>query len=428
MQNTLLTYPYPHQQQQQQSQHHHHHHHSPHHQQHPISHNHRYQRNNYKLNKSSSLSSYTSRYPLYATDWSFQNNTSRILLSSYQEDSTNKIQVVYGTLNNNLSLSESTDPIDSINSISSSSISSTSSSNTNSSSSNSHLYPFWNFNNKSSDCSVKYPVSRVQWDPSMNNERFATTSECLRIYEVDHSSPLGTNIIERAKLFNSKNLSTNQLPPMTSFDWNKTNPTDLITCSIDTTCTVWNLTKETYSAKTQLIAHDNVVYDVKYIFGDSNIFSSCSADGSVRLFDLRNLEQSTIIYESTNNSKLVRLSTCNYNANQIAVLQQDSNEIIILDLRNISLPIYKLSNHSSTVNSIAWHPSKNILLTGSDDCQAFIYNFELHSQNNDFNVSNKDLLPVSKYSTDSEINYVCWSPNGEWAGLTSGTQFQSCIV
>ena len=47
------------------------------------------------------------------------------------------------------------------------------------------------------------------------------------------------------------------------------------------------------AAKTQLIAHDKEVYDIAFAQG-KNVFASVGADGSVRLFDLRNLEHSTI--------------------------------------------------------------------------------------------------------------------------------------
>jgi WD repeat-containing protein 68 len=51
------------------------------------------------------------------------------------------------------------------------------------------------------------------------------------------------------------------------------------------------------TAKTQLIAHDKEVFDVRFCAGSVDVFVSCGADGSVRMFDLRSLEHSTIIYE-----------------------------------------------------------------------------------------------------------------------------------
>ena len=117
--------------------------------------------------------------------------------------------------------------------------------------------------------------------------------------------------------------------PLTSFDWNDVDVKRVGTCSIDTTCTVWDV--ERGVVDTQLIAHDREVYDMAW--GGAGVFASVrcgarrgatgasvercvlpsqktdisndlplrldrSADCSVRVFDLRDKEHSTIIYES----------------------------------------------------------------------------------------------------------------------------------
>ena len=50
----------------------------------------------------------------------------------------------------------------------------------------------------------------------------------------------------------------------------------------------------------QLIAHDRPgeVYDVAWLPGSTDIFVSVGADGSLRAFDFRSLEHSTILYET----------------------------------------------------------------------------------------------------------------------------------
>lgn len=76
------------------------------------------------------------------------------------------------------------------------------------------------------------------------------------------------------------------------------------TSSIDTTCTIWDINTQT--ARTQLIAHDREVFDLAFSRG-TDVFASVGADGSVRLFDLRSLEHSTIIYETPKLEPLLRL-------------------------------------------------------------------------------------------------------------------------
>ena len=55
-------------------------------------------------------------------------------------------------------------------------------------------------------------------------------------------------------------LPATSLPPITSLSWNAVSPNSVVTCSIDTTATLWDVTNQT--AVTQLIAHDKAVYDL----------------------------------------------------------------------------------------------------------------------------------------------------------------------
>lgn len=71
---------------------------------------------------------------------------------------------------------------------------------------------------------------------------------------------------------------------MTSFDWSSNRLETIITCSIDTTCSIWDINKE--SLVKTLIAHDKEVFDVSFS-PDPDIFATVGADGSVRHFDIR---------------------------------------------------------------------------------------------------------------------------------------------
>ena len=70
-----------------------------------------------------------------------------------------------------------------------------------------------------------------------------------------------------------------------------------------------------------------------------HVFSSCGSDGSCRLFDLRSLEHSTIIYESPNLDPLLRLEWNKQDPNYLATFKVDSQKTIILDIRVPSLPV-----------------------------------------------------------------------------------------
>lgn len=64
-----------------------------------------------------------------------------------------------------------------------------------------------------------------------------------------------------------------------------------------------------------------------------DIFASVGADGSVRMFDLRSLEHSTIIYETHDLTPLMRLSWNKQDPNYLAAILTDSAKTVILDIR-----------------------------------------------------------------------------------------------
>ena len=233
----------------------------------------------------------------------------------------------------------------------------------------------------------------------------ATTGDYLRLWQVNDDG-----VTMKALLNNNKN--SEFCAPLTSFDWNDVDPTILGTASIDTTCTIWNV--ETGQAKTQLIAHDKEVYDIAFA-PDINIFSSVGADGSVRMFDLRSLDHSTIIYESPGLSPLLRLAWNKQDPNYIATFIMDQNKVIILDIRSPTVPVTELMGHSASVNGIAWAPhSSEHICTAGEDRQALIWELS--------NLPRPVEDPVLAYTAEGEVNSLHWSAlQTDWISATFNT-------
>ncbi|CAI8033872.1 DDB1- and CUL4-associated factor 7 [Geodia barretti] len=206
-----------------------------------------------------------------------------------------------------------------------------------------------------------YPTTKVIWipDPATHYpDLLATSGDYLRLWRVDSNG----QVHPECMLNNNRN--SEFCAPLTSFDWNETDPNIVGTSSIDTTCTIWGLEtgqvlgKVTGSVRTQLIAHDKEVHDIAFtkLGGGRDVFASVGADGSVRLFDLRNLEHSTILYEDHKQLPLMRLSWNKQDPNYLATFAMESSEVIILDVRVPSVPVSRLCNHRAPVNGIAWAP------------------------------------------------------------------------
>eukprot|EP00033_Pygsuia_biforma_P002095 GCRY01002326.1.p1 GENE.GCRY01002326.1~~GCRY01002326.1.p1 ORF type:complete len:338 (-),score=33.39 GCRY01002326.1:26-1039(-) len=257
-----------------------------------------------------------------------------------------------------------------------------------------------------------YPATKISFIPSRNlnyPDLFATCGDFIRIW-----APQSEGVIKLHTVF-TQHGKKEYCAPQTSFDWNETDPNLLASSSIDTTITIWDV--ETSSPRTQLIAHDKEVYDVCWNTG-IDTFASVGSDGSVRMFDLRSLEHSTIIYESPDLAPLLRLSWNKMDNNYLATFMADSREAIILDIRVPSLPVAELSAHTACLNSCHWAPHSSChVCTTADDSNALIWDLS--------NLPKSVEQPVFQYEANSEINNMAWTPAmPDWMAVAYGSNVQ----
>ncbi|KAI9856088.1 MAG: hypothetical protein M1824_005683 [Vezdaea acicularis] len=333
---------------------------------------------------------------------------------------------------------------------------------------------------KLAEATHPYPVTRILWEPPSSQKQttdlLATSGDHLRLWSLppNASASSASNSITRtsnshnpaphkltplALLSNSK--SPEHTAPLTSLDWNTLSPSLIITSSIDTTCTIWDI--PTLTAKTQLIAHDKEVFDVRFCANSVDVFVSCGADGSVRMFDLRSLEHSTIIYEPsekgdkesgsgkmspttaqqtmTYSPPLLRLAASPHDAHLLATFSQDSNIIRILDVRQPGQALLELQGHSASVNCIEWSPSRRgTLATGGDDSLVLLWdllnqgnaaatptasiNGVPHGQAGTTNDHGR--APAASWRCEYEVGNLSWAPQsaltsqGDWLGVSGG--------
>ncbi|KAL7006829.1 hypothetical protein EMMF5_003715 [Cystobasidiomycetes sp. EMM_F5] len=316
-----------------------------------------------------------------------------------------------------------------------------------------------------------YPVTKVDFSPaslasklqasaasgSESREMLASTSDCLRLWDlagpqeglqspksnfVGRQTPRSSySLSERSTLTNSKGDVT---APLTSFCWSTISPSSIVTSSIDTTCTIWDIS--TNQAVTQLISHDREVFDVAWSPNSKDVFASVGADGSVRSFDLRQLDHSTILYESasTNGSRargtpLLRLAFNPNDANTMAVLHADSPIITVLDVRSPGLAIAELRSHSAAVNGIAWQGSSAssnssngyhdypdtgsaMLASVGDDSQVLLWNtIQPNSENRQKQTLPRTFsLPNSAATMPFAVDSVAWGGGRDYLAIAMG--------
>jgi len=183
----------------------------------------------------------------------------------------------------------------------------------------------------------------------------------LRIWAISehgvHMASLMNNLTSKAE--------TDVCPPMTSFDWCEIDVGMIVTASVDSSCTVWDI--ETGQAKMQLIAHDQQVSDTAFA-PQSDIFASVGSDGSFRIFDPRTIDHSTVVYESDDKMALSRLAWNKHNTNYVAVTEAYRSKFIVLDIRNATDPLGEYQGHTGSITSLSWspHSAHHLLTTGTD--------------------------------------------------------------
>eukprot|EP00903_Cladosiphon_okamuranus_P016007 g14781.t1 len=263
-----------------------------------------------------------------------------------------------------------------------------------------------------------YPPTKIMWSPdkSQNStDLLATTGDYLRLWSVDEQEPGGVKL---HSLLNN-NTNAEYCSPLTSFDWCEADPATVGTSSIDTTCTIWDVA--TGTPKTQLIAHDKEVYDIAFA-RTKDIFASVGADGSVRMFDLRSLEHSTIIYETHDLTPLMRLSWNKQDPNYLAAILTDSSKTVILDIRVPSLPVAMLGGHQSAVSAIAWAPHSSChICTAGADCQSLIWDLSCVPSSVPKAVED----PILAYTAEEQVNQLQWSASHpEWIAIAFANKMQ----
>jgi len=272
-----------------------------------------------------------------------------------------------------------------------------------------------------------YPSTKIMFIPDPKGiypDLLATTGDYLRLWK------LGGHNGASLEVMLNNNRTSDYCAPLTSSDWNETDLSLIGTSSIDTTCTIWQI--ETGQAigntaraiegtvKTQLIAHDKEVYDIAFskLATGREIFASVGADGSVRMFDLRHMEYSTIVFEEPNRKPLLRLAWNKSDHNYLATFARGSNEAYILDVRVPSMPIATLQNHSASISGIAWAPHSPVhICTAGDDSQALIW--DLH------NMPRPIEDPILAYAAGGAINHVDWSNlYTDWISICYGRSLE----
>jgi len=253
---------------------------------------------------------------------------------------------------------------------------------------------------------IELPCTKLKWSPFSNSSILAASSDAMRIYSFNQDMNklyLNTTLV-KTKQYNA---------PITSFDWNINNSAILGTVSIDTTATIWDVNKSTMIK--QIIVHDKDVYDICFSKKFENYFITTGADGSIRGFDLRSLEESDVLFENQDLTPMTRICFNSQNEHFVAALCLEKNYFYIIDLRKKEEYV-TYNAHTNVVNAMAWSPKSNAhICTVSDDKTAYLWDI----------LDKNDDDPKMAFKANNPINNVDWSEsNQEWVAIVANKELQ----
>jgi WD repeat-containing protein 68 len=315
---------------------------------------------------SKQIYSYTTNYELYSMSFQFNNLLPRFALGSYELSNKNYIEIV-------------------------------------------EFYQ--NKFKKVHTMSIEFPCTKLKWSPFKNSQILAASSDAMRIYSYNQDY---NKLYLNSTLVKNKQFSA----PITSFDFNVRNEAILGTVSIDTTATIWDIKKSTIIK--QIIVHDKDVYDICFSKQFDNFFITAGADGSIRGFDLRNLNESDVLFETQDLTPITRIAFNPTNDYFISALCLEKNYFHIIDIRKKEEIYATYNTHTNIVNAMVWSPvSQSHLCTVGDDKMAYMW--EIVDKTTDD--------PFMSYRSKAAINNVDWSEaNSEWLGIVSNKELQLLMV
>ena len=151
--------------------------------------------------------------------------------------------------------------------------------------------------------------------------------------------------------------------PITSADWSKFDPYICVASCVDGTATVVDLNRNQAVSKIQ--THEQPVYDISFC-STSSTFVTAGLDGSMRIFDLRDLQSFLIFYQAA--MPIQRAMISPFEGYHVAALVKGSSRAVIIDNRKPGQSCALCGGSDAPITGMSWSKlSPSRLFTGHAD-------------------------------------------------------------
>ncbi|KAK4055532.1 Ribosome assembly protein rrb1 [Microbotryomycetes sp. JL201] len=130
------------------------------------------------------------------------------------------------------------------------------------------------------------------------------------------------------------------------------------------------------SSPKPFVSHTDSVEDLQWSPSEPTVFASCSADKSIRVWDIRVKDRKSVIGVAGAHESDVNVISWNLKTNYLLASGGDEGAIKIWDLRNFKgtkapapSPVAAFNWHTAPITSIEWHPTEEscFAASGADD-------------------------------------------------------------
>lgn len=187
----------------------------------------------------------------------------------------------------------------------------------------------------------------------------------LKVYSIEHDG-----FIESCNLRAGKSQLTYSSNDVT---WCPTDTNILATAATNGVISIWDLSK--FGRQKQLqtyIEHERTAHTVTFHPNEPLVLSG-SQDGTIKCFDLKNINSVFTIYSNSEGVRDIKFSPLT--ANVFAAVSENGT-VQMYDIRKYEKCLLQFTAHSGSIYCCDWHPVQNWLATGSRDKQIKVWNME----------------------------------------------------
>lgn len=189
---------------------------------------------------------------------------------------------------------------------------------------------------------IPYPICDLKFAPNGSpdsNDKLISCGDNLKLWQVQPNN---------LQLLSDIQLSPEKMP-ITSLDWSIFQENLVLVGGTDGAATAVDISCSQIAAR--IIAHDHPIHDINFCAGTPT-FITASFDGSLRFFDLRDLQSSFIYYQTA--MPIARCEVSPFDSNYIASFSKDSPAVSIVDARHPGVPAYICEYQDSPVTCMGW--------------------------------------------------------------------------